>query len=88
MQQGCCVTFLNSTGMPVLENTHAIPDMQVSYDGGKLLRLPKEVHFVTPEYVSECLAHGQLQPEREFLIDIVRMAVLATGQQVSVAALL
>lgn len=52
------------------------------YDGNKILRLPREVHFVTPEYVSECLAHGGLQPERTFLIDIVCMAILASDQQV------
>jgi hypothetical protein len=52
------------------------------YDGNKILRLPREVHFVTPEYVSECIAHGGLQPERTFLIDIVCMAILASDQQV------
>lgn len=37
---------------------------------------------MTPEFVSESLAHNRLQAERAFLIDIARMAVLASKLEV------
>ena len=48
------------------------------YEGNKVLRLPKGIHFVIPEYVSESLAHNRLQPEKAFLIDLARMATMAS----------
>lgn len=52
------------------------------YEGNKVLRLPKGIHFVIPEYVSESLAHNQLQPEKAFLIDLARMATMASDLEV------
>ncbi len=52
------------------------------YEGNKVLRLPKEIHFVTPEYVSESLAHNRMQPESALLIDIAHMATLANNLEV------
>jgi hypothetical protein len=53
----------------------------VAYDGGKVVRLPKGVHYVTPLYISDCLAHGQLLPEERYYIDLYRMAVLRSLQE-------
>ncbi|BDA51434.1 probable DNA polymerase lambda at C-terminar half [Coccomyxa sp. Obi] len=55
----------------------ALKCYEVVYEGNKVLRLPKGIHFVTPEYVSESLAHNRLQRENAFLIDIARIATLA-----------
>ena len=42
--------------------------------------LPEGMHFVTPEWVSSCLAQGRLLSEHAYLISIARMVMLARLQ--------
>lgn len=42
--------------------------------------MPEGVHFVTPNWVSDCLAHAKLLPEGSYLIDLARMDLLAKLQ--------
>ena len=51
-----------------------------SIEGGELVALPPGVHFVTKEWVGNCLAQGKLLPEHNYLIDLVRIANLAKLQ--------
>jgi len=49
-------------------------------EGEELVALPGGVHFVTPNWVSDCLAHAKLLPESSYLIDLARMDLLAKLQ--------
>ena len=42
--------------------------------------LPAGVHFVTKEWVGDCLGQGKLLPEGRYLIDLAQMALLAKLQ--------
>ena len=44
------------------------------------MQLPDGVAFVTPEWVSSCLAQGKRLPEAAHLIDLARMLLLANLQ--------
>lgn len=49
---------------------------------GKVLCLPKGVHYVTPQFISDCLAQGQLLPEERYYIDVFHMAILVSMPKV------
>lgn len=54
--------------------------MGQSVEGEQLVELPAGVHFVTKEWVADCLAQGKLLPEGRYLIDLAQMALLAKLQ--------
>ncbi len=47
-----------------------------------MLCLPKAVHFVMPEFISDCLGMGECLPEDRYFIDVYRMAILASKPKV------
>ena len=51
-----------------------------SVEGEELVELPAGVHFVTKEWVADCLAQGKLLPEGRYLTDLAQMALLAKLQ--------
>ena len=50
------------------------------HDGDELVQLPDGAAFVTPEWVSSCLAQGKRLLEAAHLIDLARMLLLAKLQ--------
>ena len=50
------------------------------HDDSWVTDLPEAMHFVTPEWVSSCLAQGKLVSEHAHLISIARMVMLARLQ--------
>ena len=50
------------------------------HDDSWVTDLPEGMHFVTPDWVSGCLAQGRLLLEHAYLISIARMVMLARLQ--------
>ncbi len=51
-----------------------------SVESEELVELPAGVHFVTKEWVGDCLAQGKLLPESRYLTDLAQMALFAKLQ--------
>ena len=63
-------------GMPISSCLGCLQE----HDDSWVTDLPEAMHFVTPEWVSGCLAQGKLLSEHSHLISIARMVMLARLQ--------
>ena len=64
------------TGRPISSGLGCLQE----HDDSWVTDLPEGMHFVTPDWVSGCLAQGRLLSEHAHLISIARMVMLARLQ--------
>ncbi len=64
--------------MMILQVSHMCSMQSVGCE--ELVELPAGVHFVTKEWVGDCLAQGKLLSESRYLIDLAQIALLAKLQ--------